>query len=75
MEASRLQLAAEYKSLLQLNQHLTYAESASFIFCSLFDEKVHEKPDVIEKEEKDTKSSDMPNKLYKKINLDTDMDL
>lgn len=75
LETSRIQLAAEYKSLLQLNQQLTYAESPSFIFGSLFDEKVHEKPEVIEKEEKDTKSSDMPNKLYKKFNLDTDMDL
>lgn len=75
LEANRTQLTAEYKSLLQLNQQLTYAESPSFIFGSLFDEQVHEKPEVIEKEEKDTKSSDIPNNHHKKTNLDTDMDL
>lgn len=76
LEADRSQLAAEYKSLLQLRQQLTYAESPSFIFGSLFDEKVHEAPEVVEKEEKDKKSSEMQKEnSKKKSTLDMDMDL
>lgn len=51
LETERSLLAAEYKSLVQLSQQLTYAESPSFIFGSLFDEKVHEVPEVVEKQE------------------------
>lgn len=75
LETDHALLAAEYKSLLQLNQQLTYAESPSFIFGSLFDEKVHEVPKVIEKEEKDKKSSDLPNGNKKNTTLDIDVDL
>ena len=53
LENERAQLASEYKSLLTLKQQLTYAESPSFLFGSLFDEKVHQTPEVIEKDEKD----------------------
>ncbi|MCI7130412.1 MAG: relaxase/mobilization nuclease domain-containing protein [Lachnospiraceae bacterium] len=53
LEHERAQLASEYKSLLALKQQLTYAESPSFLFGSLFDEKVHQTPEVIEKDEKD----------------------
>ena len=55
LETELTQLAAEYKNLLQLKQQLTYAESPSFLFGSLFDEKVHEKPEIIEKEEREPK--------------------
>lgn len=75
LEAERSQLAAEYKSLVQLSQQLTYAESPSFIFGSLFNEKVHEAPEVVEKEVKDSKSSEMPEKSKKHFLQDMDVDL
>lgn len=75
LETDRSHLAAEYKSLLLLSRQLTYAESPSFIFGSLFDEKVHETPEVVEKEEKDKKSSDMPEKAKKHFTQDMDVDL
>lgn len=76
LEADRSQLAAEYKSLLQLSQQLTYAESPSFIFGSLFDEKVHEAPEVVEREEKDKKASEVPKEnSKKKSTLDMNVDL
>lgn len=70
LEAERSQLSAEYKSLFQLSQQLTYAESPSFIFGSLFHEKVHETPIVMEKEEKDKVGSHQ-----KKPAMDMDVDL
>lgn len=75
LEMKRTQLAAEYKNLLQLKQQLTYAESPSFLFGSLFDEKVHEKPEVVEKEEKDIKSNDTPENNKKHFSQDIDIDL
>ena len=75
LEAERSQFAAEYKSLVQLSQQLTYAESPSFIFGSLFNEKVHEAPEVVEKEVKDSKSSEMPEKSKKHFSQDMDVDL
>lgn len=70
LEAERSQLATEYKSLLQLSQQLTYAESPSFIFGSLFNEKVHETPVVTEKDEKDK-----PDPPKKNRAMDMDIDL
>lgn len=78
LELERSKLAAEYKSLLQLSQQLTYAESPSFIFGSLFDEKVHESPEVVVKRERDQKEPDaekMPDENGKKSVMDVDMDL
>ena len=75
LETERTQLAAEYKNLLQLKQQLTYAESPSFLFGSLFDEKIHEKPEVVEKEEKDIKSNDTPENNKKHFSQDIDIDL
>lgn len=78
LEADHSQLAAEYKSLLQLGQWLTYAESPSFIFGSLFDEKVHAAPNVVERAERDSKDKDHSgnfNGSNKKIIMDVDIDL
>lgn len=76
LETERMLLAAEYKSLLQLNQQLAYAESPSFIFGSLFNEKVHEAPEVVEKDEKDKKSSEIQKEnSKKKSTLEMDVDL
>ena len=50
-------------------------QSPSFIFGSLFDEKVHETPEVVEREEKDKKSSDMHEKSKKHFTQDMDLDL
>lgn len=55
LEAQRTELAQEYKALLRLSQQITYAESPSFIFGPLFNEKVHAAPEVTEKEEQDKK--------------------
>lgn len=55
LEAQRTELAQEYKALLRLSQQITYAESPSFIFGPLFNEKVHETPEVTEQEEQDKK--------------------
>jgi len=76
LETERTQLAAEYKNLLQLKQQLTYAESPSFFFGSLFDEKVHERPEIIEKEEREPKpaSTTLASDLNKK-KPDLDIDL
>lgn len=61
------QLSHEYRSLLELSQELTYAESTDFLYGSLFDEKVHEKPQITISQQKEMP----PNK-----NLDTmDYDL
>lgn len=56
LENERAQLASKYKSLLTLKQQITYAESPSFLFGSLFDKKVHQAPEVIEKDEKDAQN-------------------
>lgn len=68
-------LAAEYKSLLQLGQQITYAESPSFIFGSFYNEKVHVTPEIVEKDEKDKKASDMIDKAKKHFTQDIDVDL
>ena len=62
LEMERAELAGEYKALVQLKQQISYAESPSFVFGSLFNEKVHEAPDVVEKDVKDEKAADMPKK-------------
>lgn len=61
LEMERITLSNEYRELITLQQQITYAESPSFIFGSLFDEKVHETPEVVEREEKDKKETkDIP---------------
>lgn len=81
LESKCASLSAEYRELLTLKQQLTYAESTSFIFGALFDEKVHEAPEVIERDEKDTKeqkdtiSNNSPAGTGKKETLDMDIDL
>ena len=76
LEMERMQLAAEYKSLLQLSQQLTYAESPSFLFGSLFNEKVHETPEVEIKQEREQKEQDTQKQPDTKKNvIDTDIDL
>lgn len=74
LEMERTQLAREYKALVQLKQQISYAESPSFVFGSLFNEKVHEAPSVVEKDEKDKNTADMP-KSDKKATIDVDVDL
>ena len=59
---------------MQLKQQISYAESPSFVFGSLFNEKVHEAPSVVEKDEKDKNTADMP-KSDKKATIDVDVDL
>jgi len=51
------------------------AESPSFVFGSLFNEKVHEAPAVVEKDEKDKNTADMPKSDDKKSTIDVDVDL
>ena len=78
LETERSQLATEYKSLVQLSQQLTYAESPSFIFGSLFNEKVHEVPEIIEGSERTLKedlSNIMPDSIQRKPSLNTDIEL
>lgn len=75
LEAERKLLAAEYKSLLKLSQQLTYAESPSFLFGSLFDENVHSAPIVVEKEEPDKKYPEMPEKGKRHFTQNVDLDL
>lgn len=74
LEKEREELATEYKSLVQLKQQIIYAESPSFLFGSLFHEKVHEAPEVVENDGKDKTTSDMP-KDNKKSTIDVDIDL
>ena len=65
LEMERARLAGEYKSLVQLKQQISYAENPSFIFGSLFNEKVHETPEVVEKDvkaEKEINISKQPQK-------------
>ncbi len=78
LETERTSLSAEYRDLLTLKQQLTYSESPSFIFGSLFDEKVHEAPEVIEREDKDAKdtpSGKSPSGAGKKDVIDVDVEL
>lgn len=75
LEMERAGLAGEYKALVQLKQQISYAESPSFIFGSLFNEKVHEAPAVVEKDEKDKNTADMPKNNYKKATIDVEVDL
>lgn len=74
LKMERAHLAVEYKSLVQLKQQISYAESPSFVFCSLFDEKVHKTPEVVVKDVKDEKVAEMP-KDNKKSMIDVDVDL
>ena len=74
LETERAELATEYKSLVQLKQQISYAESPSFVFGSLFNENVHEAPKVVEKDDKDKNTIDMP-KNDKKSIIDVDVDL
>lgn len=74
LEMERAELAGEYKSLVQLKQYITFAEAPSFLFGNLFDKKVHEAPEVVEKDVKDKKTADMP-KNDKKSTIDVDVDL
>jgi len=67
LELQRAQLAGEYNSLVELRQQMTYAESPNFIYGSLYNEKIHEKPEVIEKPEPDQKN--------KKLHFDVEFDL
>ena len=53
LETECTSLSAEYHQLVTLKQQLTYAESPSFLYGSLFNDKVHECPEVIEKEERE----------------------
>ena len=55
LEKERLALNEEYKTLIRLDKQITYAETPSFLFGSLFSEKVHKAPEVLEKEERDQK--------------------
>ena len=75
LEMERAELAGEYKSLVQLKQQISYAESPSFVFGSLFNEKVHETPEIVEKDEKDKNTADMPKSDDKKSTIDVDVDL
>lgn len=76
LETERMQLAAEYKSLLQLSQQLTYAESPSFLFGSLFNEKVHDTPEVEIKQDREQNAQDAGKQPdTKKTRLDIDVDL
>ena len=74
LEMERAELATEYKTLIQLKQQISYAESPSFVFGSLFNEKVHEAPEIVEKDVKDAKAADVP-KDSKKSTIDVDVDL
>lgn len=74
LEIERSRLAGEYKSLVQLKQQISYAESPSFIFGSLFNEKVHETPEVVEKDAKAEKEINI-SKQPQKSNIDIDPDL
>ena len=81
LETECTSLSAEYHDLLTFKQQLTYAESPSFIFGSLFDEKVHEAPEVVERDDKDTKdpkdtpSGKSPSGTGKKDVMDVDVEL
>lgn len=70
----RGRLAGEYKSLVQLKQQISYAESPSFVFGSLFNEKVHEAPEVGEKHVKAEKEINI-SKPPQKSSIDIDPDL
>lgn len=74
LEMERAELAGEYKALVQLKQQINYAESPSFVFGSLFNEKVHEAPEVVEKDVKDKNNTNLP-KNDKKSTIDADVDL
>lgn len=70
----RARLAEEYKSLVQLKQQISYAESPSFVFGSLFNEKVHEAPEVVEKDDKAEKEINISKQPQKSV-IDIDPDL
>lgn len=55
LDLQRTELAKEYRALAELSQAVTYAESPSFLYGSLFNEKVHTAPEVVETEERDKK--------------------
>lgn len=75
LEKERLSLSEEYKSLIRLDKQITYAETPAFLFGSLFSEKVHKAPEVLEKEERDQKP-EQENTTYRKTPApDMDVDL
>ena len=70
LELEQGKLSAEFKSLLRLNQELTYAESPDFLFGPLFNEKVHEHPDIVFTQERDNKEQKEKNKPMPEISMD-----
>ncbi len=66
LELQRAELSGEYKTLIDLRQQMTYAESPNFLYGPLFNEKVHEIPIISETKERDKK----PQKHF-----DTDIEL
>lgn len=76
LDSQRTELAKEYRTLAELSQAVTYAESPSFLYGSLFNEKVHTAPEVVETEERDKKEEPKPKEHNKKkddINVDPDL--
>lgn len=75
LEKEHLSLSKEYKYLSRLSKQITYAETPAFLFGSLFSEKVHKSPEVLEKEERDQKP-EQKNTAYRKTPTpDMDIDL
>lgn len=70
LSLQKAHFSQEYRSLLELSQQLTYAESKDFLFGALFDEKVHEKPVITVSRDKEQK--DMPTKPHPKT-MDFDL--
>lgn len=73
LEKERLSLNEEYKSLIRLDKQITYAETPAFLFGSLFSEKVHKSPELLEKEERDQKP-EQENATFRKV-PSPDMDI
>lgn len=68
-------LCKEYKALLQLNQQISYTETPSFLYGPLFHSRVHEAPEVIEREERDLKPEQDKPTPARKQPLDLSPDL
>lgn len=76
LETRRTELAKEYRSLTQLSQAITYAESPSFLYGALFNEKVHETTEIVETDEKAKKENPKTAEhSKKKVDMDVDPDL
>lgn len=76
LEQERLSLSDEYKSLIRLNQQITYAETPAFIFGSLFSDKVHKAPKVFEREERDNQKPELERAAFQNApSHDMDIDL